>query len=132
MGPLPTGTCRFRHGAFDITVLSDGCLVVPAGFVAQDARCEQLQKALAGLDVPSMVCMNTNAPLIHHCKELILVDVVAGEKLQPTEGLLLGALGANGIDPASITKVVLTHAHPDCLWGVLGAKTELIYPNAAY
>ena len=39
---------------------------------------------------------------------------------------------AAGIQPAAITKVVLTHGHPDHLWGVLDANDSPVYPNATY
>lgn len=42
------------------------------------------------------------------------------------------ALTAGGVDPASITKVVLTHAHPDHLWGTRNSAGDLNYPNATY
>jgi glyoxylase-like metal-dependent hydrolase (beta-lactamase superfamily II) len=130
---LANQTYRFRHGAFDITLLSDGELIVPGRFIAQDAPARELQEALAGSDaMPPMVHLKTNIPLVRHGSDLILVDVGAGNKFQPTEGLLPVALRANGIDPASITKVVLTHAHPDHLWGMLDSGHGLNFPNAAY
>ena len=39
---------------------------------------------------------------------------------------------ANVGSPASVTKVVFTHAHPDHIWGTLGADDNLFMPNAAY
>ena len=114
-------------------VLSDGYLAASASFVAQDAPPEELQKALAGSDAPaSMVYLKKNIPLIRQGEDLVLFDVGAGKKYQASEGLLLGNLRASGVDPASITKVVLTHAHPDHLWGMLDPSNKLIYPNAAY
>ncbi|HEY0792453.1 MAG TPA: MBL fold metallo-hydrolase [Chthoniobacterales bacterium] len=79
-----------------------------------------------------MVYLRTNIPLVRHGTDLILVDVGGGKHFQPTEGLLPDALRANGTDPASITKVVFTHAHPDHLWGLLDSENKLRYPNAAY
>jgi len=124
---------RFRHGAFDITVLSDGEMIVPGSLIAQDAPADQLQEALSSFEIaPPPVHLRTNIPLIRHGDELILVDVGAGKKFQPTEGRLLGALAANGVDPASITKVILTHAHPDHLWGLLDPEQRLYFSNATY
>jgi glyoxylase-like metal-dependent hydrolase (beta-lactamase superfamily II) len=126
-------TYRFRHGAFDVTVLSDGEMIIPGSFIAQDAPPLQLNEALSDPEAKTpMVRLKTNIPLIRHGSDLILVDVGAGTKFQPTEGLLLGALQANGIDHKSITKVVLTHAHPDHLWGMLDADQRSNFPNASY
>ena len=108
-------------------------MIVPGSFIAQDAPPSQLKEALSGLDGDTpMVRLKTNIPLIRHGSDLILVDVGAGDKFQPTEGRLLGALRANDIDQASITKVILTHAHPDHLWGMLDAEQRINFPNASY
>ncbi len=37
-----------------------------------------------------------------------------------------------GIDPASITHIVLTHAHRDHIGGIFGADGAHVYPNARY
>lgn len=124
---------QFWHGSFDIRVLSDGHMVVPATFLAQTAPPEELHQALVGTDASlTMVYPKANIPLIRHGEDLILVDVGDGGKFQPTLGVLLGALRANRIDPKLITKVILTHAHPDHLWGLLGSANKLICPNAEY
>jgi glyoxylase-like metal-dependent hydrolase (beta-lactamase superfamily II) len=130
---LASETYRFRHGDFEVDVLSDGEMIVPGSFIAQDAPPSQLSEALAGPDGDnSMVHLKTNIPLIRHGSDLILVDVGAGDKFQPTEGRLLSTLRANDIDRASITKVILTHAHPDHLWGMLDTEQSLNFPNASY
>jgi glyoxylase-like metal-dependent hydrolase (beta-lactamase superfamily II) len=124
---------RFHHGAFDVTVLSDGEMIVPGSFIAQDAPPSQLSEALSDPEAKApMVRLKTNIPLIRNGNDLILVDVGAGNKFQPTEGLLLGALHARGIDRSSITKVIVTHAHPDHLWGMLDSDQRLNFPNALY
>jgi glyoxylase-like metal-dependent hydrolase (beta-lactamase superfamily II) len=123
----------FRHGAFDITVFSDGHMVVPASMLAVGAPPDRLNEVLNRTKAPApMMWPAANIPLIRSGHDLILIDVGDGGKFQPTEGKLLAALRANGIDPASITKIVLTHAHPDHLWGMRNAAGELNFPNAAY
>jgi glyoxylase-like metal-dependent hydrolase (beta-lactamase superfamily II) len=48
-------------------------------------------------------------------------------------GKLLANMEAAGIDKASITKVVFTHAHPDHIWGTLDDFDESPnFPNASY
>jgi glyoxylase-like metal-dependent hydrolase (beta-lactamase superfamily II) len=41
-------------------------------------------------------------------------------------------LKAAGTDPASVTKVIFTHAHPDHLWGTTGADGKSPYANASF
>jgi glyoxylase-like metal-dependent hydrolase (beta-lactamase superfamily II) len=123
----------FRHGAFEIRVFSDGHMIVPASMLAIGAPADRLQEVLRRMDAPApMAWPAANIPLIKVGNDLILVDVGDGKNFQPTEGELLGSLRLNGVEPGSITKVVLTHAHPDHLWGICNAAGELSYPNATY
>ncbi|WP_315975090.1 MBL fold metallo-hydrolase [Microvirga yunnanensis] len=62
----------------------------------------------------------------------MLVDTGSGDKFQPTAGRLTANLAVAGIDPASVTKVVCTHAHPDHMGGTLVPGAGLTFPNATY
>jgi glyoxylase-like metal-dependent hydrolase (beta-lactamase superfamily II) len=124
---------KVRHGRFDITVYSDGHMVVPASFIAEDAPADQLARVLKRSSAPAPnVWPKANIPLIRHGGDLILFDVGDGGNFQPTEGQLLAALQSDGVDPLTITKVVVTHAHPDHLWGMVDANHHLNFPNAHY
>lgn len=127
------GPYLFKHGDFEITVLSDGHLVLPTTIHGLDAPREDVQQLLkeAGLD-PDQVTPATNPALIRTGSDLILVDTGSGAAFQPTAGRLLGNLAAAGIDPKSISKIVFTHAHPDHIWGTTGAGGALHFPNADY
>jgi glyoxylase-like metal-dependent hydrolase (beta-lactamase superfamily II) len=130
----------FRHGAFEITVVSDGYFVLPPPNVAADvsflypdtprAELEAFLKG-AGLSIDRVQLPN-NVTLIRAPSDLILVDTGAGSSWQPTAGKLVENLQTAGIDPAKITKVVFTHAHPDHLWGVADDAGVLRFPNASY
>jgi len=74
----------------------------------------------------------TNHALLRVGEDLILVDNGSGNKYQPTAGKLLDNLALNGVDPAKVTKVVFTHAHPDHIWGTLLDDGSLALPNATY
>ena len=54
-----------------------------------------------------------NITLVRTPGETILIDVGAGPHYMPGAGKLADNLEAAGIDRKSISKVVLTHAHPD-------------------
>jgi glyoxylase-like metal-dependent hydrolase (beta-lactamase superfamily II) len=132
-GRAQTAPHRFQHGDFDITVLSDGYLALPTTIHGLDAPREDVQWLLkeAGLD-SDQVRPATNPVLIRTRSDLILLDTGSGANFQPTAGKLLDNLAAANIDPKSITKVVFTHAHPDHIWGTIGAGGALNFPNAAY
>jgi glyoxylase-like metal-dependent hydrolase (beta-lactamase superfamily II) len=123
----------FKHGDFDITVVSDGHLVLPASVLAPEAPPEELRALLAAAGTTGDEVMPaTNAVIIRSSSELILVDTGSGTGFQPTAGKLMENLAAAGIDPASITKVVFSHAHPDHIWGTVADDGSLRFPNAAY
>lgn len=124
---------RFRHGAFDITVLSDGYISVPAEMFVADAPADMRAQTLLRLSASSdKVDVRTNIPLIRSGSEMIIMDVGGGANYQSSDGLLPFQLAASGIDPSQVTKVVFTHAHPDHIWGTLKADGGLLFPNATY
>jgi len=124
---------RFRHGAFEVTVVSDGHLVLPARFLAPDAQAEERAALLArsGETGPEYHAP-TNVTVVRAGGELILVDTGSGDRFMPTAGRLWDNLKAAGIDKTQVTKVVFTHGHPDHLWGALDEMDELALPNAAF
>ncbi len=124
---------RFGHGEFEIIVVSDGHLVLPTSFLAPEAPPAERAALLkaAGQD-GEQYQSPTNITLIRKGSELILVDAGSGDRFMPTAGKLFDNLKAAGIDKASISKVVLTHGHPDHLWGALDELDDLVLPDAAY
>jgi glyoxylase-like metal-dependent hydrolase (beta-lactamase superfamily II) len=132
-GNAQTTFYNFRHGDFDITVLSDGHLVLPTTIHGLDVSREDVERLLkdAGL-APDQVKPATNPVLLRTKSDLILLDTGSGTNFQPTAGKLIDNLANANIDPKSITKVVFTHAHPDHVWGTIGLGGELNFPNAAY
>jgi glyoxylase-like metal-dependent hydrolase (beta-lactamase superfamily II) len=123
----------FKHGAFEISVVSDGHLVLPANLLGPDAPRAELEALLKSVGQgPDLVQPAANITLIRSGADLILVDTGSGANFQPTAGKLAENLEAAGIDKAKITHVVFTHAHPDHLWGTIDDFNELRFPNAGY
>jgi glyoxylase-like metal-dependent hydrolase (beta-lactamase superfamily II) len=128
--PAPTS---FKHGAFDITVVSDGHLVLPVSFLAPGAPADERTALLneAG-QTGEQYQSPTNVTLIRAGKDLILIDTGSGDRFMPTAGKLWDNLKSAGIDKSAITKVVFTHGHPDHLWGTADELDDLSLPNAPY
>lgn len=124
---------RFGHGNFQIDVFSDGFITLPDAIIAPDAGPSEradIIRRLGGRQ--GMADIPVNIPLIRAGQALILVDTGSGNKFQPSAGRLRDNLLAAGIDPATVTDVVLTHAHPDHSGGVLLPGGHLCFPNATY
>ncbi len=123
----------FTQGEFKITVLSDGFITLPGEILVPDASAQERADILARTDAPGgVVRAKTNIPLIRKGNDLILVDIGAGRKYQPSDGDLTDNLKAAGTDPADVTKVVFTHGHPDHIWATLAEDGSLRFPNATY
>ena len=123
----------FTHGAFDITVVSDGMLMLPPEILLPDANAEEradFLKRLGGNEKGAAV--QANIPLIRHGNDLILIDTGAGPYFQASAGRLAENLNTVGIKPEEITKVVFTHVHPDHSGGTTTSDGKVLFPNAHY
>jgi glyoxylase-like metal-dependent hydrolase (beta-lactamase superfamily II) len=131
---LATGTHSFTQGEVEVTVLSDGTLTLPKAVLAPAAPPEELYAALMAFygSVPETITAATNVTLLKSGSDLILVDNGSGKGFQDTAGKLMENLAANGIDPTSITKMLITHAHPDHVFGTLLDDGTPAFPNAAF
>jgi glyoxylase-like metal-dependent hydrolase (beta-lactamase superfamily II) len=130
------GSARTVHksGSFEAIVVSDGHFVLPTGFlVTPDAPPVEREAALKATGQGGdQIQMVNNVTVIRNQSAVILVDSGTGPRHQPTAGKLVDNLTTAGIPPAAVTQVVLTHGHPDHLWGILDANDNPIYPNASY
>jgi glyoxylase-like metal-dependent hydrolase (beta-lactamase superfamily II) len=130
---LAASPYTFKHGAFDVTVVSDGHLVLPTSFLAPGAPPPERDAILkAAGQTGEQYNSPTNITLIRAGNDLILIDMGSGDRFMPTAGKLWDNFKAAGIDKARITKVVFTHGHPDHLWGAIDELDDLMIPEAAF
>ncbi|MGN6573747.1 MAG: MBL fold metallo-hydrolase [Pseudolabrys sp.] len=136
-GALPvraaTAPTTFKHGAFDVIVVSDGHLELPVSFLAGDAPAAERDAIIkeSGITGPQYNSP-TNVTLLKRGDALTLVDMGSGGRFMPTAGKLWENLEAAGIDKAKIAHVVFTHGHPDHLWGAVDEFDELQIPGATF
>ena len=123
-----------KLGDIEISILSDGNLMMPAPLLATNAEPAALKAVMAMVgQAGERVAPPCNITLVRMGSETVLIDAGAGPHFMPTAGKLVANLEAAGIDKASITKVVYTHAHPDHLWGTLDEFDDSPrFPNASY
>jgi glyoxylase-like metal-dependent hydrolase (beta-lactamase superfamily II) len=124
---------RLTVGSFELSVVSDGHLVLPTTFLAPDAPGAERAALLAQSgETGAEFNSPTNCTLVRAGNELILVDTGSGPHFMPSAGKLADNLAAAGIDREAITTVVYTHGHPDHLWGVADDFEDLVFPKARY
>lgn len=123
----------FKHGAFEVSVVSDGHLVLPTRFLAPEAPPAEREALLKAAGQPGEQYNSpTNVTLIRTDRDLILVDMGSGDRFMPTAGKLWDNLKTAGIDKAKINKVIFTHGHPDHLWGTVDELDDLMMPEAMF
>ena len=125
---------RFKLGAIEITVISDGTLAFPAETLWGD-RAEDARGLLTStFQTPRPVGLQINTILVNTGGKLVLIDAGCGvDKFQKTTGGLLGNLAAAGYAPGDIDMILLTHAHFDHLWGISDHENaSLVFPSAEF
>jgi glyoxylase-like metal-dependent hydrolase (beta-lactamase superfamily II) len=130
---LAASPYAFKHGAFEVTVVSEGHLVLPTSFLASGAPPGERQAILNAAGQPGDQYQSpTNITLVRSERDLILIDMGSGDRFMPSAGKLWDNLKAAGIDKAKITKVIFTHGHPDHLWGTVDELDDLVTPGASF
>jgi len=139
---MSTETFRFEIGKLEFTAVSDGTLTYapptfppPATLLFANAPTEPLEQALVEHHLQPEKWLEWTSPyiclVVNTGDHLVLVDTGAGG-LAPTTGRLLQNLKAEGIAPADIDTVILTHGHPDHIGGNTDAEGKPAFPNARY
>jgi glyoxylase-like metal-dependent hydrolase (beta-lactamase superfamily II) len=111
-----------RVGDIDVMVISDGVLSIPAVTMATNVAPADLTAWLSGMFLPpEMLDWPLNVAVVRSGRRTILIDSGLGTEFPgfPRAGQLAMRLDAAGIDPASVTDVVLTHLHMDHIGGLL-------------
>ena len=126
------GPYAFKQGAYDVTVVSDGTLMLPMSLIISGGKDDEVKKLLGAMLHDDKAQFEASPLLLKSDKDVILIDTGSGNGFQPTAGKIADSLKAAGTDPATITKVIFTHAHPDHLWGTTGADGKTPYTGASF
>lgn len=123
---------RFALGGFEATIASDGPLTLPSSVFVGVPQ-EDVEKLLVQNFLPPKdVAVEQNILVVNTGSKLVMFDTGLGSAklFGPNSGRLQSSLKAAGIDPKTIDAVVLSHAHPDHTWGILGDDGKPNFPNA--
>ncbi|RIA56096.1 MBL fold metallo-hydrolase [Dichotomicrobium thermohalophilum] len=128
------GFYRFRLGDYLVTIVSDGQLSLPTPTLAANVPEATLRSYLKTIrQGADMQRGHLNLTLIDTGEQIILVDAGAGPDFQESAGRIEASLKAAGYSPEDITLVVITHGHPDHVWGILDDAGEAPrFPHAEY
>ena len=117
-------------GEIEVLVISDGVLPITATTLATNAAPDDLSAWLKDMYLPPEVLdWPLNVAVVRSGDKTILIDSGVGTEFPdfPRAGQLALRLAGAGIDPASVTDVVLTHLHMDHIGGLLvdGLRRQL-------
>ena len=126
------GFYRFKVGSFTITTVHDGFVSRPLDGFVLNAPLSEVQNVLRDAFLPTdrMVVPYT-VTFLDTGRDLIVFD--SGNGVTPAGasiGRMIGNMQAAGIDPAKVTRVVMSHFHGDHVNGLLNAEGQAAFPNA--
>ncbi len=127
-------TFGFRIGALDAVALRDGTIDVANDGktfgVGQSTDAVAALLAAAGQPTDALH-LSIQPLLVRSGARVLLFDTGAADASWARAGRLPASLRAAGVEPAQVTDVLVSHAHPDHVGGLLARDGALAFPNAA-
>ena len=127
------GFVTYKIGDIEVTSIYDGIWQKKhADNFIRNATVEQTKAALAKSGwTKDFVPIEFAQTVVKTGGKTMLIDAGTGGQLAPTAGKTMANLAAAGIDPASIETVLISHFHPDHIFGLMAKETNAqIFPNA--
>jgi glyoxylase-like metal-dependent hydrolase (beta-lactamase superfamily II) len=128
------GVYQFSVGNFKVATISDGLLKLPPlPTYAPLADPQEVEQAMVErFWSPDTLSLYLNALYVDTGTHHVLIDTGAGTELGTGLAKLAQNLAAIGIQPEYIDTVIITHAHPDHIGGIVATDRQLTFPNAQY
>jgi glyoxylase-like metal-dependent hydrolase (beta-lactamase superfamily II) len=122
--PFPS----LQIGDLTVTAISDGYLTASPSLLSR-IEADEAARMLDDAGVREHSAIHINCYLVRSGDRTVLIDSGAGG-LKNWGGRLLPNLRLAGIAPSDIDTVLLTHAHPDHIGGLLDATGAVVFPQA--
>jgi glyoxylase-like metal-dependent hydrolase (beta-lactamase superfamily II) len=128
-----SGFHTYKVGSAVCTALYDGIWEKPhdPAFIA-NASIEDTKQALAAAGLTTeFVSIPFTVLAIDTGARLVLCDSGTGGQVQPTAGKMPANMKAAGIDPLRVDTILVSHFHPDHIFGLMAKETNApVFPNA--
>jgi glyoxylase-like metal-dependent hydrolase (beta-lactamase superfamily II) len=129
----PVGFAKFKVGSIEVTTIYDGIWekAHDPAFI-KNASVDETKAALkAAGATDAHVPIPFTVTLVKMGGKTIMFDSGTGAQVSPLAGKFTENLKAAGIEPASISTILVTHFHPDHIFGLMAKETNAqVFPNA--
>lgn len=123
------GLHRKVVGDVVISMIVDGTETFSFDILSQNITVQEAMTLLVEAQLPPIPIMPVNAYLVQNGQRNILID--SGDaNCMGTGGRLHTILADAQIAPSSIDTILLTHAHPDHVGGLIASDGSPLFPNA--
>jgi glyoxylase-like metal-dependent hydrolase (beta-lactamase superfamily II) len=124
---------KYKVGDIEVFSLHEGSIerAVTEGMV-KNASLDDVKKALTAAGIgPDKIENPFTVTAIRTGGKVVLFDTGFGGNGPPTVGKLADNMKAAGLDPATVSSVVISHFHPDHISGLWVKETNAqVFPNA--
>src|SRR5499427_1036269 len=126
------GFVTYKVGAAEVTAVYDGIWEKPhdPAFIA-NASVEEVKAAMVKAGLPAdFVSIPFTVVIVKTGGKTILCDSGTGGQVQPTAGKFMANMKAAGFDPGKIDAILISHFHPDHIFGLMEKETNKpVYPD---
>jgi glyoxylase-like metal-dependent hydrolase (beta-lactamase superfamily II) len=129
--PVP-GFYRFKIGSFTVTTVHDGFFARPLEGFVRNAPLSDVQAVLRDAFLPQdRLVIPFTVTFLDTGRDLVVFDSGNGVTApSATNGRMIANMRSAGIDPARVTRVIMSHFHGDHVNGLLNAEGAAAFPNA--
>ena len=128
----PKPFVTYKVGSAEVTAIYDGIWEKPhdPAFIS-NASVDDVKAAMVKAGLPAdFVSIPFTVAVVKNGGKTIMCDSGTGGQVQPTAGKLAANMKAAGIDAGKIDTILISHCHPDHIFGLMEKDTNKpVYPE---